>query len=62
MTVQSTLPIHIRRTTFPETLNELGHMSRVSTASKVHLGFLLGKMIKALLPFILSKMLSAKIT
>lgn len=39
----------------------LWHMSTISTTPKGHLVFLLGKTIKALLPFIISKMLSAKI-
>lgn len=40
----------------------LWHVSQISTAPRIDLVWLLGKPIKALLPFILSKMLSAKFT
>lgn len=60
VTVQSILAGCIRRATFLESLMSLWCMSRISTAPKVHLAFLLGKMVKALLPFILSKTLSTK--
>lgn len=62
VTVQSILAGCIRRATFLESLMSLWCMSRISTAPKVHLAFLLGKMVKALLPFILSKTLSTKMT
>lgn len=56
--VQSILAGCVMRTAFPESL---WRVFTLSTAPKVQLVFLLGKMIKALLPFSLSKMLSAKI-
>lgn len=40
----------------------LWHVSQISAAPRIYLVWLLGKQIKALLPFILSKMLSAKFT